>query len=47
MESGAFGEGKDTHVYNTYAINSDGVVILESNKHYQRKVDRFLDFLCG
>ena len=47
MESGAFGEVKDTHVYNTYAINSDGVVILESNKHYQRKVDRFLDFLCG
>ena len=48
MDDGNLSGGKhDTHVYNTYAIDSDGIVILESHKHYQSKVDRFLDFLCS
>jgi len=48
LDDGNLGGGKhDTHVYNTYAIDSNGFVVLEEHKHYQSKVDRFLDFLCG
>ncbi len=48
MDDGNLGGGRhDTHVYNTYAIDSNGLVILEKHKSYQNKVDRFLDFLCG